>query len=210
MGAQPGPARSGARPAFPKNQFAPGLGKTSSRSRQPAQAADRGVERAPPASQPPGGPASTTAIPAAAAAGELPAARRAGLPESANEGGYPKAFPPQVWRGYPGAFSPESRATYPEAFPPQPRGRLPGSPFAQARGRLPGSQPEPARAGERLPAGQRRPPPKAEAGYPEAPSLKSGAGCPQASARAQPSPSRVTRKPAGPRRTTNNTHRSSY
>ena len=69
-------------PRFRKTNSHRGLGKTSSRSRQPAQAADRGVERAPPASQPPGGPASTTAIPAAAAAGELPAARRAGLPES--------------------------------------------------------------------------------------------------------------------------------
>ena len=48
---------------------------------------------------------------------------------------------------------------------------------------------------------RKRPPPKSERRYPEARRRRPGRGCPQAPGPTQPSPSRVTRKPPGPRRT---------
>ena len=88
--------------------------ETSSRPRRPAQAAAQGLGRAPVASRARGGPASTTAAPAAPAARELWADRRARLPGSAPAPGASQATRKpgrgrRRWakarRGYPGALS---------------------------------------------------------------------------------------------------------
>jgi hypothetical protein len=121
--------------------------------------------------------------------------------------GYPEARPEA---GYPEA---ESGAGYPEPPSPYPPPRRPSS---QVRERLPGSR------AERLPAGAGS---KAERGYPP-PASPQPQGAPRG-ARPRPggltrnrprpsrrppspSPSQVTRKPPGPRRTTNKSHHSSY
>lgn len=129
----------------------PGYGaweKTSSRSRPPAQAAARGLQRAPCASQ-------------------------ARLPESASGRGYPRpcSAPPSTPLAWRARGRPASRVT-----------RKPGPSLADAAPRARST--------------------KSEAGYPEA-------RAPQPKP-AQPSRSQVTRKPSGPRRTTNKSHHSSY
>ena len=139
----------------------PGYGaweKTSSRSRPPAQAAARGLQRAPCASQ-------------------------ARLPESASGRGYPRpcSAPPSTPLAWRARGRPASRVT-----------RKPGPSLADAAPRARST--------------------KSEAGYPEAraPQPKPAQPKPAQPEPAQPSRSQVTRKPSGPRRTTNKSHHSSY
>ena len=199
MGAAPGWARSGVRFGFPTKDVVWGLGKTSSRPRWLAWGAAWGLGGVSFALQVRGGPAGAAAAPVAQAARELWADGRAGLPETGLG---------QVGRRLPESQArPGRRQVIRErARPPTAKARVPETGLGQVGRRLPESQAEPAR----------RPPAKPGRGYPppcspQAPGPRSpGSGRRRTRDRPRPRPrpsaSQATRKPSGPRRTTNKSH----